>query len=1128
VAWGYWMANLKSSNENTSIHVLHVDDDQAIQEITKLMLMDLSPIFAIDQACSVDDGFKKLATGTYDVVVSDYEMPKKNGLEFLKELREQNNQIPFILFTGKGREEIAIKALNLGADGYYNKQGSPETVYGELAHGIQTSFRQKKADELLRKSQAELKAIVINSPIGIATSDSSSKFRSANEAFCRIVGYSEAELQERSFRDITYPDDVEVSNAKMKELNCGNIPYFSQEKRYVRKDGGIIDGKITVSAIRNDEGKPVLYVAELEDITLDKQAEAELRRTFNVLERVGEGIDAGLAVIGKDYRVIWANKLLMDLGVSPNKKCYQTFNHSEFVCADCGVKKIFEQNASLDIHEYKTANSQGETVWIELRVTPLKDKEGNVTAALELAVPITEHKKTQDILKKKEQELEYILDSSPTIIFHKDLNGKFIQVNKTFAKTLNTTKSNLLGKTVFDIYSAKIAQDMTADDNSVLKSKTPKLNIVEPYESPTGLRWIRTHKVPTFNEKGEVAGLIGFSEEITDYKKAEDNLRGSLNNYHSLIDGMNESVWVVDFEGNFIDFNRTAVEVLGYSRDELLALGINGIDHYFSSEQIKRIICELPKFKKQVFETELTTKDGLKIPVEISSSIVTYQGKQAILSIARNIAERKMVEKKLSETISKEKFLADLIRNASVAVAVGYPDGKVGQFNLAFEKLTGYNEMELKKITWNNVLTPPEWLSFEKTKLEELERTRKPVSYEKEYIRKDGSRVLIELSVHPVFDENGKITSYYAFVNDISQRKRIEIQLRHSEAQFRQLFSNMPSAVVVYEAVDEGKDFVFKDFNAAAERIENINGAEVIGKRVTEVFPGVESFGVLEVFRRVWQSGEPEYYPSHIYKDEKDPGSWRENWVYKLPNRNIVAIYNDITEREQAEKKLEETVNQLVLINEKLGVVGSLTRHDVSNKLMVAKSNLFLLKKQIGNDPDLVRYLDRIDSALDSSDRIFENSRLYEQIGVEKPTVENVFNCFNQAVALFPKLEAVKVVNGCQGLEVVADSLLKQLFYNFIDNSLKHGQKVTQIQLQYIKDADGVKLIYKDDGIGVSKTDKSKLFQAGFSTGKSSGLGLYLIKKMTDVYGWNIVEEGEPNKGVKFVISIPLSSVSSF
>ena len=910
---------MKSSDKKKIvIRVLHVDDDPSVQEITKLLLLDLDSGFEIDNSCNVDEGLKKLAAEHYDVVVSDYEMPQKDGLQFLKELRETKNEIPFILFTGKGREEVAIKALNLGADGYYNKQGSPETVYGELAHGIQRSFRHKTADELLKKSQTELNAIVYNAPIGIATSDTNMQFKSANEAFCRIVGYSEDELQKRSFRDLTYPEDIEVSNKDIKELSCGKITYFSREKRYVRKDGRIIDGKVTVNAIRDNQGKTVLYIAELEDITQRKQAEAELRGTFNVLERVGEGIEAGLAVIGKDYRVVWANKRLMDLDVAPNKKCYQTFNYSESVCADCGAKKIFEQNVSLDIHEYKTVNSRGETVWLELRVTPLKDKQGNVTAALELAVPITEHKRIQEIFRMKEQELENILDSSPTIVFYKDLKGKFIQANKAFAQALNTTKDNLLGKTVFDIYSGKIAQEMTNDDTVVMKSKIPKLNIVEPYESPAGLRWIRTHKIPTFDEKGEVTGLIGFSEEITDYKKAEDELKESLNNYHSLINGMSDAVWVIDFEGNFVDVNKEAVEVLGYSKEELMSLGVKGIDTYLSEEQAKSLLGELPQVGKQVFETEHTKKDGSKIPVEISSSIVTYQGKQAILSIARNITERKKAEE----------------------------------------------------------------------------------------------------------------------------------ALKRSETHYRQLFMSMTELFQVVEVIHDnsGKavDLFYREVNPALERFTGKTRKQLLDKSVKDLFGVVEEYW-LEFLDKVARVGEPrnlENYGASF-------GKYYEVHAWKINEKeNLVAVLlNDTTERNRTQHVLKERSQEIQLINEKLRVIGSLTRHDVGNKLMAAKSNLYLLKKLMGDVPDLGKYLEGIDSALVSSDEILEFSRLYERIGAEKPSKENVFESFNQAVVLMPNLGNAKVVNECQRLQVIADSLLKQLFYNFIDNSLKHGEKVTQISL---------------------------------------------------------------------------------
>jgi len=201
--------------------------------------------------------------------------------------------------------------------------------------------------------------------------------------------------------------------------------------------------------------------------------------------------------------------------------------------------------------------------------------------------------------------------------------------------------------------------------------------------------------------------------------------------------------------------------------------------------------------------------------------------------------------------------------------------------------------------------------------------------------------------------------------------------------------------------------------------------------------------------------------------------------------------------------------------------VGGLTRHDVCNKLMVVKSNIYMLKKQIGDNPKLAKYLEDVDLAINQSDKMFEFSRFYEKIGVEEPSKIDVAQCFNEAAMLLQRLDKIEIVNDCQGLEVMADYLLKQLFYNFLDNSLKHGEKVTQIRLRFIKEEDGLKLFYEDNGVGIPEGNKSKLFHEGFTTGKSTGLGLFLIKKMVEVYGWTITEEGEPDKGAKFTITIP-------
>ncbi len=120
-----------------------------------------------------------------------YEMPQKNGLDFLKELREQKNEIPFILFTGKGREDVAVKALNLGADSYINKNGSPETVYCELADAINKTVERKKSRELLAKSESKYHALVENSLQGISILQAAPlRLVFANEAMGKILGYS--------------------------------------------------------------------------------------------------------------------------------------------------------------------------------------------------------------------------------------------------------------------------------------------------------------------------------------------------------------------------------------------------------------------------------------------------------------------------------------------------------------------------------------------------------------------------------------------------------------------------------------------------------------------------------------------------------------------------------------------------------------------------------------------------------------------------------------------------------------------------------------------------------------------------------------------------------------------------
>jgi len=152
---------------------------------------------------------------------------------------------------------------------------------------------------------------------------------------------------------------------------------------------------------------------------------------------------------------------------------------------------------------------------------------------------------------------------------------------------------------------------------------------------------------------------------------------------------------------------------------------------------------------------------------------------------------------------------------------------------------------------------------------------------------------------------------------------------------------------------------------------------------------------------------------------------------------------------------------------------------------------------------------------------IFKFAGTYEKLGVEQLVNVNVGKTVDEAVSLFPDLKGIKIVNECHDLTVLADSLLRQLFYNLIDNTLKYGEKTGQIRVySRTPSADKLELVYEDDGVGIPNDMRSNLFKEGFTSGKGTGYGLFMIKRICEVCGWNIRETGKQGKGAQFTIEV--------
>ena len=156
---------------------------------------------------------------------------------------------------------------------------------------------------------------------------------------------------------------------------------------------------------------------------------------------------------------------------------------------------------------------------------------------------------------------------------------------------------------------------------------------------------------------------------------------------------------------------------------------------------------------------------------------------------------------------------------------------------------------------------------------------------------------------------------------DIAERKQAEQALQESENRYKELFNHMSSGVAVYEVKDDGKDFIFSSFNRAAEKIDKVKKKDIIGRSVLKAFPGVKDFGLLKVFQEVWKTGKPQHHPVSLYQDQRITG-WRDNYVCKLPSGEITTIYDDITERKQAEVALRLHAAMMNNIAEGINLTG--------------------------------------------------------------------------------------------------------------------------------------------------------------------------------------------------------------
>jgi PAS domain S-box-containing protein len=292
------------------ISVLYVDDEQPLLEIGKTFL-EKSGSVQVEISLSVADAKERLTHRSYDAIVSDYQMPLTNGIEFLKFVRSRYGDLPFILFTGRGREEVVIEALNLGADFYLQKGGNPLPQFAELEHKIKQAVNQKQSEQRINESEERYRTLFEKASDALFMMERD-VYIDCNTKALEFLGCTREELIGSHLYDHSPAfqadgrDSSEKSGEYLHEVLSGKSGFFSW--RHQRSDGRMLD--VEISLTRLDMKERELVLAIMRDMSEHKAVEYALRESARLMTNIIGFLPDATFVINTDGRVIAWNRAM--------------------------------------------------------------------------------------------------------------------------------------------------------------------------------------------------------------------------------------------------------------------------------------------------------------------------------------------------------------------------------------------------------------------------------------------------------------------------------------------------------------------------------------------------------------------------------------------------------------------------------------------------------------------------------------------------------------------------------------------------------------------------------------------------------------------------------------------------
>ena len=1024
-------------------------------------------------------------------------------------------------------------------------EGSPATL-----NFLTDITGRKRAEEKIRTAEDAYRNIFLNSQIGLFRTDMrTGLLLDANDTVARFIGYQDrASLLAEPFNIAErYVDPCD--REKIIALLQADGEFRNYEARFLKNDGSIIWMRFSAQLVRERGWMEGVS----EDITERKRAEEEaekaheelaasyeqitateeeLRQTLEQLTQheqnlreseekyrtVFENTGTAMVVIEESSIISLSNNGFAQLsGFSKDdiegKKSWTGFVVKEDLERMLAQHRLRRQDRkkALTHYEFRFITKTGDIRTIYLTIDVIPGTKKSVASLLD----ITERKRIDDELRERERIYRTLLGNLPGFVYRcaNDHNWTMDYISDGCREITGYAPDDFVGNKTLafnDIIHPEFQKTLwdkwqnLLDTNEVFEEEYPIITKT----GETRQVWERGRGI--FSDAGRLLYLEGFITDITERKRTEEALRASEERYRALFNDNPIMLFTLDAKGKVISVNHAGASQLGYTVGELEGQSVLKFfypdDHRAVTEQLQ--VCLKSPGEEFHWQFRKVCKNGSLIWVdEHARTIPGLAEGLHVLVVCQDITDRKQVEDALRKS---EKKYRDIIDKMQDVVYRTDREGKLIMFSPHGVKLAGYDseeEMIGFDVALDTYQNPEERERFLAAIKEKGSVENYPLVLKARY----GIPRHVIASSHFYYDDEGNVLGVEGILHDITDIRKKEQELRTSEERYRALYNDNP---IMLFTLDSAGNVISVNHAGASQLGYTV--VELEGQSVLKVFYPDDHRAVTEQLQICLKSPGVGFH-WQFRKVQKD-GSliWVDEHARAISSSSgelsVLVVCQDITERKRAEDALHQA-------NKKLNLLSGITRHDILNQLMVLKGYLELSLNAIDKPETLYGFIKKEQQAAKTIEEQITFTRDYQDLGVAAPGWQNVNASIQKAVAKL-QMRDVYVDIDSPDIEIFADPLFEKVFYNLIENALRHGgEQMKTIRISSQESDRGLTIVCEDDGVGVFAEDKSRLFTRGF--GKNTGLGLFLSREILAITGITITENSVPGNGARFEITVP-------